>query len=104
MQANAKNAAITFTAKDYEPVTCLIDAPGISVDPGSYGGWDPITRPRNVALLDWTGFEPMAMTIPVLFDNWTTQQSIEADVLALELLAGRGPGGGGRREPPDITL
>lgn len=104
MQDNAKNAAITFTAKDFEPVTCLIDAPGITVNPEGYGGWNPVTRPKNVALLDWVGFDPMSLTIPVLFDDWTTQKSVENDILALELLAGRGPGGGGRRQPPDVEL
>ena len=104
MQANTKHAAITFSAKDYESVTCLIDSPGITVNSESYGGWDPVQRPQNVALLTWTGYEPMSMTIPILFDEWQTQKSVENDILALELLAGRGPGAGGRTQPPDVTL
>lgn len=103
MLDRTKNAAITFAAKDYSSVTCLIDDPGVSVTEG-YGGWDVIARPRNVGILNWSGFEPMTMTVPVLFDNWHSQESVEEDILALELLAGRGPGGGGRRQPPDITM
>lgn len=98
------HAKIVFKATDYEPVTCLIDEPGISVDSASYGGWSTIDRPKDVGLLNWDGFGPLVLTIPILLDGWTTQTSVEEDFANLEKMAGRGAGVGGRTQPPAITL
>jgi LysM repeat protein len=106
MQDNAKNALITFspTIKGYDAVTCLIDSPGVSVSGGLDGGWETITRPRNVGVRNWTGYTPLELTIPILFDNWQDQKSIEDDLATLEALTGRGKGYGSRNEPPTVTL
>lgn len=102
--ARHKNAQITFDGVDTKvSVTCLIGPGGISVVSDGYGGWDVIQRPRNVGVLNWAGYPPLALTIPVLFDGYP-RTSVEDDIEDLERLAGRGPGFGGTRQPPTLTL
>lgn len=101
----AKNAQITFDGVDTKvSVTCLIGGDGIQTVSDSFGGWDVLNRPRNVGVLNWTGYPPLALSVPVLFDNWHSQTSVEDDIANLERLAGRGPGFGGTRQPPTLRL
>lgn len=107
MKLNGKeiSATVTFTADGYQSVTCFIDEPGFEVDPDSYGQYDTVIRPQNVALLEWTHYEPMKMSGPILLEGLMDgMRSVEDDIAALERLAGRGPGAGGRKRPPSVTL
>lgn len=105
MLPSSKNAQITFDGVDTKvSVTCLIGEGGIQVVSDGYGGWDTISRPRNVGVLNWAGYPPLALSVPVLFDSWHAQTSVEDDISDLERLAGRGPGFGGTRQPPTLTL
>lgn len=103
-----KNSWITFqpTSGSFDAVTCMIGdgEQGVSVDSSSYGGIEIIERPRNVGVLNWTGRNPLQLNIPIMFDNLQTGGSVEADILNLEQLAGRGLGVGGSTPPAEITL
>lgn len=98
------HAAVTFSAKGYDDVTCLLGANGVQVQSDGYGGWSTVSRPRNVGLLTWDGFAPLTMTVDVLFDGLQDGRSVEQDIVNLEKLAGRGPGVGSQTQPPDVTL
>lgn len=37
---------------------------------GGGGGWQIIERPDNVALVDWTGYEPWRIEVPIMLDGW----------------------------------
>jgi hypothetical protein len=56
-----------------------------------YGGWEAVRRPRDRALVEWLGHEPMMLTIPIMFDglrntntNWGA--SVESAIKLLEHL------------------
>lgn len=98
------NARITFSAPGYESVTCLINEPGIEVDPESYGGTEVIDRPEAIGIVRVKPPQPMRITVPVMFGKPGGQTSVEAEVTKLELLAGRGRGAGGDTARPDVKL
>jgi LysM repeat protein len=50
---------------------------------GGGGGWDTVSRPRRVALTLWNGRDPYAMDIPILFDGWADDTSVEAAIARL---------------------
>lgn len=58
---------------------------------GGYGGWTGINRPRESALVEWNGHDPMQLTIPIMFDGLRNENtpwgaSIEHDIRLLEHL------------------
>jgi hypothetical protein len=59
-----------------------------------------VERQRRRALTEWTGEGAYTMDIPILFDNWIVGESLEADILALENMAGWGIG----QEPPLLAF
>lgn len=76
-----------------------------------YGGWELTERPRRRPLVHWKGFPGLTLSVPIMFDGWNRDdvllggepESIEDKINTLELMAGRGRGGGSG-EPPVVTL
>jgi len=52
-----------------------------------YGGWAEIARPRRSPLSVWVGSPGLRMTLPILFDQWAAQITIERQLAQLERLA-----------------
>jgi nucleoid-associated protein YgaU len=74
-----------------------------------YGGWEVINRPGREGLVNWVGYEPLRVTVPILFDavdvpqDQSPGEQIEEQISRLEAMAGRGRrrlGG----EPPVIYV
>lgn len=58
---------------------------------GGWAKWATIDRPQRVGLTVLQGYDPMSMTVPILFDSVTTGgDSLEDDIATLEWMAGRG--------------
>jgi len=54
---------------------------------GGEGGWQMVDRPRRTSLTQWTGRQPYQMDVPVLFDGWRAQESVERDIRMFQLMA-----------------
>jgi len=54
---------------------------------GGEGGWNMIARPRRTSLTQWGGREPYQMDVPILFDGWRTQRSVERDIRVFQEMA-----------------
>ena len=57
-----------------------------TVDAG-YGGWQAVRRPRRSPLTVFDASPALHMTIPILFDGWHAQASVEAAIRRLEKMA-----------------
>lgn len=67
-----------------------------------YGGFETVTRPFRIGLTRWTGFNPIAVDIPILFDAFRAGDSVEDDIKRLERMAGRDTGLA--REPFELRI
>lgn len=74
-----------------------------------YAGWQVISRPRNVGVVEWQGRNPMAIEIPFMIDFWMDDEGdirpdpgvrCEAQVSNIEKLCGIG----GHKQPPVCTV
>lgn len=70
-----------------------------------YAGWQVISRPRNIGIVEWQGRNPMAIEIPFLIDYWQSGLDrpgvhCEAQVATLEKLCGVGSSS----QPPICTV
>ncbi len=81
--------------------------------PTPKGGWAKIVtidRPGRVGYTVSTGYDPISMTVPILFDRvmrTANREVIELNILALEWMAGRSPspkGGEVKGEPPYVEV
>jgi hypothetical protein len=66
---------------------------GAPIPSGGYAKWAHILRPQRTALTTFEGYEPMTLTVPVLFDAVRengVREDVEASIQILEGLAGRG--------------
>jgi hypothetical protein len=54
--------------------------------------WNVISRPQRTGLMVFDGYDPLGISIPVLFDNFVTGDTVQDDVDLLWLMWGRGPG------------
>lgn len=80
-----------------------------------YGGWTVTARPRDIALTDWTGREPLRVQFQIFFDAhfknanfrsgvdipFEKRLSVERDCRTLEKMAGVIPGS---PEPPTLIV
>ncbi len=66
----------------------LGDGPAKLVTAGT--GWAVKARASNVGLVDWQGIEPLAQEIPIMFDRFDQDQSVESEIQALLSMAGIG--------------
>jgi hypothetical protein len=53
---------------------------------GGMGGWQIVNRPRRSGITQWTGYEPYQMEVPVIFDGWHNQESVEDDIRRLNMM------------------
>ena len=51
-----------------------------------YGGWTEVVRPQRTTMTVWTGSPTLRMDLPVLFDQWRSGLTVEADLAKLERL------------------
>lgn len=58
--------------------------------PTGYGSHDVIERPQGVGITSYHGRPPLSLSIPLIFDRWTDQKSIEAEITMVETLLGIG--------------
>lgn len=95
---------ITFTTP--EGSVTVLAGDGVVTVTGGYGGWETVSRPRNVGLTVWMGYEPLKMSVPILFDSLASGDgnATEQSIAALERMAGRGSGKGGDTPPPVVKL
>lgn len=80
-------------------------ADGAPIVTDGYAGWQVVSRPKNVGVVEWQGRNPMAIEIPFIIDYWLSNDETpgidcEADVTDLERLAGIG----GHTQPPVCTV
>lgn len=89
----------TFTITSLEDNTKFTaffgDGPATVTD--GYGGWTVVSRPKDIALVEWQGRNPMAIEVPFLLDFWTYPNPdisigvlCEQQVSNLEKMAGIG--------------
>jgi len=52
-----------------------------------YGGWDVIDRPKRVGATQWNGKPPFQMEVPLMFDGWADNNSIESVFRRFEEMA-----------------
>lgn len=67
---------------------------------GGGGGWEVEARPRRVGLTLWKGREPYRMDVPVLFDGWAADRSIEVAISTLNQMQM----GKDLQEPASVTI
>lgn len=68
---------------------------------GGVGGWARITRPRRQSLTEWQGYEGREMRVPVIFDGFADDRSVEREIRQLEKFGRKGRGD---NHPPVLTL
>lgn len=56
---------------------------GAPTQTGGGARWKTVTRPRRVSLVQWDGLDPYTMDVPVLFDGWSDENDVEADIAIL---------------------
>jgi hypothetical protein len=88
-----------FTA-DTGSVVRVLRGPDPPKMTGGAGGWQIINRPRRVGITQWTGFEPYQMEVPVFFDGWHAQESVEDDIRRLNQMQL----GSDYQPPPTVSI
>lgn len=89
----------TFRSSNGLVVTMLRgeDAPKMT---GGGGGWIIEPRPRRVGMTVWEGREPYKMEVPVLFDGFADDRSVESSIAKLnQMQMGRD-----LIQPPTVTI
>jgi hypothetical protein len=71
-----------------------------NVDAG-YGGWQEVTRPRRRPLSIWQGAPGLRVSLPILFDRFADEISVERQIAQLERLATATASDG---QPPRISF
>lgn len=95
-----KTAQIQFNAPKFTSVTAIIDAPGITVDSSTYGGYEFIARPQAEPLANFVGLNPLQLNIPIFLGDFGSSNSVEAEIRRLDQFAGRRTG----ERPEYVTL
>jgi hypothetical protein len=88
-------AKITFNVLNSSTRTISVLADLNTGRPTLTGGgakWNTIERPQRASLTVFAGYDPLQISIPVLFDNFIAGDTIQDDVDMLWLMWGRGPG------------
>jgi LysM repeat protein len=91
---------VTFHAEGIASVKVML-GDGPVVVSGGFGGWDVVSRPRRTALTVWQGYDPLRLTVPVIFnafgpgnltlnEDQADPQGVESKIRTLGLMAGRG--------------
>lgn len=64
-----------------------VDPPKVS---GGVGGWEIVTRPRQVGMTVWQGVEPYTLELPILMDGYGRRRHSQEPAIRELLAAGRG--------------
>ena len=72
----------TFTASDGTSVT-MLRGQAMPTMTGGGGGWQITARPRRVSLTQWKGRDPYKMDVPVMFDGYANDKSVEIAISKL---------------------
>lgn len=67
---------------------------------GGGGGWQITPRPRRVSLTQWQGRDPYKMDVPVMFDGWANDVSVENQIAILNQMQM----GKDLTPPPTVTI
>jgi hypothetical protein len=81
-------------------VTCWCGGTGLTIT-GGYGGVSRVQRPRRVSSTDYAGIDPYTASLPVRFDGWADDRSVEPECAALDAMA-RDPSS--RVGPPGVQV
>lgn len=66
------------------------------------GGWNLVPREKQTSITEWQGYDPLSMDIPIVFDGFLDDTSIEQSIKSLYWLM-RQPQGP-RHEPAVLSL
>jgi hypothetical protein len=66
------------------------------------GGWSVVSREKQVGMTEWAGYDPYTMDIPIVFDGFLDDASVESSIASLYWLM-RTPVGS-RHEPAVVTI
>jgi len=78
---------VTFVSrKPNLRVVALLDEATATITQG-YGGWSEQDRARRRSLTIYTGPKPFKMDLPILFDGFSTDDSVEKQVKTIEMMA-----------------
>lgn len=72
------------------------------VKPSQEGGWETISRPKDVGFVNWSGTSPHTMDVPIVFDGYRQNVSMEPAIAQLYGMT-RVPQGV-RDEPPVVQV
>lgn len=70
--------------------------------PTTGGGWAVVPRPKWVGFTEWEGVDPYRMTIPLVFDGFAEDRSVELDIETLRQMMR--PLDTPRTRPPIVRL
>jgi len=99
-QTHPKAALITIATVDSRISLTTLPGPNNPEITEGRGGWSEVTRPRRVAISEWTGPALHKANIELLLDGWQLNQSVEALEATMERLAPRSP----LVEPPVVVV
>lgn len=90
---------IRFRASNGTAVSALRGETAPKITAGG-GGWEIEPRPRRVGLTIWKGRDPYRMDVPILFDGFMDDRSVEADIAVLNQMQM----GSDLTQPPTVLL
>lgn len=93
---------ITFHQVDPKGGKLTADLGDGVATPTAAGGWQTVQREKQVAMTEWQGYDPIAMDIPIVFDGFIDDTSVERSITSLYWLM-RQPQGT-RNEPCVISI
>jgi hypothetical protein len=79
---------IRLRAVGHDDIGLVAELDGPVTVPSGYGSFEVVPRPRRVGITTYTGRAPLTLRIPIRFDRWTEQKSIEAEIKTLETMLG----------------
>lgn len=79
---------VRFRAVNNPNLGLIAELAGPIVPVDGFGRDELVARPARVSISHEQGSEPLAHRIPLLFDRWTQQRSVEPEIRTLEQLMG----------------
>lgn len=93
---------ISFTAVNPPGPTVTADLGYGPPEDSASGGWGFVSRPRRKGFTEWNGQDPYVLTVPIVFDQFGSGASVEAQIETLRRIM-RVPVGP-RREPAVVRI
>lgn len=79
---------IRLRAVGHDEVGLVAELDGPVTVPSGYGAYAVVDRPQRVGITTYSGRAPLSLRIPLRFDRWSEQKSIEAEITMLETMLG----------------